>query len=213
MARTAAWLAFVCNCRSGLTGRPITSRSFVMNISVIGLGKLGAPLAAVMAYKGHTVIGVDTNPTFVMAINEGQTPVREPGLAEMIGQARARLSATDDYQRAIANSELTFIIVPTPSEPEGAFSLKYVLEAIKQIGKALRSKTGFHLAVLTSTVMPGATGNAILPALVEYSGKQCGRDFGLCYNPEFIALGSVIRNMLQPDFILIGESDTQSGDL
>ncbi|MGH9557968.1 MAG: nucleotide sugar dehydrogenase, partial [Bryobacteraceae bacterium] len=88
-----------------------------------------------------------------------------------------------------------------------------VLNAARKIGEALRKKSGWHLVVLSSTVMPGATGSELLPVLEEASGKRCGEDFGLCYNPEFIALGSVIRDMLQPDMILIGESDRRSGDL
>ena len=88
------------------------------------------------------------------------------------------------------------MIVPTPSEPEGGFSLKYVLGAAQAIGKALRTKDGFHLVVLTSTVMPGATGGDLLPALEGASGKRGGKDFGLCYSPEFISLGSVIRDLL-----------------
>ncbi len=184
-----------------------------MDISVIGLGKLGAPLAAVLAHKGHRVIGVDLDPRPVRLINQGQAPVFEPGLDELIKASRGRLSATDDYDLAIAQTDATFIIVPTPSDEQGGFSLRYVLAAAESIGKALHHKDRFHLVVLTSTVMPGATGGEVMPALEAHSGKRCGQDFGLCYNPEFIALGSVIRDMLNPDFILIGESDPRSGDI
>ena len=103
-------------------------------------------------------------------------------------------------------------MVPTPSESDGGFSMKYVLSAAEQIGAALRKKQAWHLVVLSSTVMPGSTGGTLLPALEAHSGKKCGVDFGLCYNPEFIALGSVIRDMLNPDMILIGESDARSGE-
>jgi len=184
-----------------------------VNISVIGLGKLGSPLAAVLASKGHTVIGVDLNEQFVLAVNNGKAPVIEPGLDEAMQKCHTRLSATTDCREAVSKTELTFVIVPTPSESSGGFSLKYVLSAAEAIGKALRDKDEFHVVVLTSTVMPGATENEVLPALEKHSGKQCGRDFGLCYNPEFIALGSVIHDMLNPDFVLIGESDPHSGDI
>lgn len=184
-----------------------------MNISVIGLGKLGSPLAAVLASKGHTVVGVDLNEQFINALNEGRSPVAEPGLDELVQRSQARLSATTDCEAAIEETEVSFIIVPTPSESDGEFSLKYVLSAAESIGRALQRKNEFHLVVLTSTVMPGATQNEVLPALEKYSGKYCGTDFGLCYNPEFIALGSVIHDMLHPDFILIGESDVHSGEM
>jgi UDPglucose 6-dehydrogenase len=183
-----------------------------MRLSIIGLGKLGAPMAAVMAHKGHTVVGVDINPAYVTAIQEGRSPVNEPGLAEMIRANRERLRATHDYDDAILATDATFIMVPTPSDPDGTFSLRFVLNAAERIGAALRKKKGWHLVVLSSTVMPGSTGEKLLPALETYSRKKCAEDFGLCYNPEFIALGSVIRDMLKPDMILIGESDQRSGD-
>lgn len=184
-----------------------------MRLSIIGLGKLGAPMAAVMADKGHTVIGVDLNPGAVNAVNQGRAPVNEPGLDELIRKNRERLSATTDYAEAIAKSEITFVIVPTPSEPDGSFSLRFVLASGEAIGHALRGRQGYHLVVLSSTVMPGSTGGSFMPALERASGKRAGEDFGLCYNPEFIALGSVIHDMLNPDMVLIGEYDTRSGDM
>src|SRR5438552_11672248 len=99
-----------------------------MRLSIIGLGKLGAPMAAVMAQKGNTVIGVDVSPAAVDAISHGKAPVNEPGLEELIANNRDRLSATIDYQQAVAETDATFIIVPTPSEADGTFSLRYVLE-------------------------------------------------------------------------------------
>lgn len=99
------------------------------------------------------------------------------------------------------------MIVPTPSGPDGRFSLTQVLDAVTPIGAALREKAGFHVVSLTSTVMPGDTAAGVLPALEKASGKKCGTDFGLCYNPEFIALGNVINGILYPGFLLIGESD------
>jgi UDPglucose 6-dehydrogenase len=184
-----------------------------MKLSIIGLGKLGAPMSAVMAHKGQTVVGVDVNTFFVDAINQGRPPVEEPRLAEMIRANKQRLSATQDYESAILATEVTFIIVPTPSGEDGKFSMRYVLAAAEKIGAALRKKAGWHLVVLSSTVMPGCTGSELVPALEQHSGKKCGVDFGVCYNPEFIALGSVINDMLKPDMILIGESDARSGKI
>jgi UDPglucose 6-dehydrogenase len=184
-----------------------------MRVSVIGLGKLGSSLAAVIAHKGHTVVGVDVNPEFVRQVNAGRAPVEETGLQSMIEGCRGRLSATLDTRQAVAETELTHVIVPTPSGPDGRFSLKHVLEAMALVGSALRDKASFHVVSLTSTVMPGHTESRIKPVLEEASGKRCGVDFGLCYNPEFIALGSVIHGLLHPDFLLIGESDARSGDI
>ena len=184
-----------------------------MKLSIIGLGKLGAPMAAVMAHKGHVVVGVDVNAAYVAAIQQGRAPLKETGLEEMIQANRERLSATMDCEEAVLATDVTFIIVPTPSDPDGTFSLRNVMIAAEKIGAALRKKESWHLVVLSSTVMPGATGGKLLPALEAHSGKKCGEGFGLCYNPEFIALGSVIRDMLNPDMILIGESDERSGEI
>ena len=182
-----------------------------MNISIIGLGKLGSPMQAVMAHKGHTVVGVDLNPGTVAAINSGRAAVKEPHLQEMIDGNRERISATHSYEEAVLATDVTMIMVPTPSGPDGRFLMTYVMSAAKEIGAALRKKAQWHLVVLSSTVMPGSTGGTLLPALEEFTGKKCGQGFGLCYNPEFIALGNVVHDMLNPDMILIGESDERSG--
>ncbi len=184
-----------------------------MRVSVIGLGKLGSPLAAVLASKGHEVIGVDLNPEFVRLLNEGRAPVQEPRLQELIDASQGRLRATVDVEEATLQSEISFVIVPTPSDAKGAFTNKYVIEAVTAIGKALRKMDSYHVVNITSTVMPGSMGGEIRRALESASGRIVGKDLGLCYNPEFIALGSVIRDMLLPDAILIGESDTRAGDL
>jgi UDPglucose 6-dehydrogenase len=182
-----------------------------MNLSVIGLGKLGAPLAAVLASKGHNVIGVDVNRDFVRLLAEGKAPVDEPGLQALVDAHRVRLSATTDFDEAIAGSDATFVIVPTPSDNQGGFSNKYVLSAMNAIGQALRRKSSYHVVTITSTVMPGSTGGEIRRALEAASGREVGKNVGLCYNPEFVALGTVVRDMTYPDMILIGESDPRAG--
>ena len=183
-----------------------------MKISIIGLGKLGAPMAAVMAHKGHTVVGVDVNPAFVAAIQEGRAPVNEPGLAEMIQANRERLSATSDCEEAILATDVTFIIVPTPSCTRWQVFDALCAERGGEHRRRPEQKKEWHLVVLSSTVMPGSTGGTLAAgAGRRIPARSCGEDFGLCYNPEFIALGSVIRDMLNPDMILIGESDERSG--
>lgn len=184
----------------------------MQTVSVVGLGKLGAPMAAVFAAKGYRVVGVDVHTPFVDAINAGRAPVDETDLQAWIDRSEGRLSATTDYAEAVAQSDMTFVIVPTPSTAEGDFSLEYVLQSMAAIGKALRGKDGYHCVVVTSTVMPGATDAVIRPALEQAAGRRVGAELGLCYSPEFIALGSVIHDMLNPDFILIGESDATAGD-
>lgn len=183
-----------------------------IRVCVIGLGKLGSPLAACLAAKGLTVMGVDNDPRKIDAINQGKAPVNEPGLAEMIGQAQGRLTATSDIEQAVVQTDITFIVVSTPSDPAGGFSLRYVEPVCQSIARALAKKTDYHLVCLTSTVMPGTTGGPVREMLEKTSGKRVGADFGLCYSPEFIALGSVIRDFLNPDMLLIGECDARAGD-
>lgn len=185
----------------------------VETVSVVGLGKLGAPLAAIMAAKGYRTIGIDVNEAMVAALNDGKAPVAEPQLQYHIDQGRARLSATSDYREAILASSVTFIVVPTPSDGKGVFTNRYVLGAIEKIGQALREKRGYHVVSIASTVMPGSCQGPLREALELHSGRAVGDGVGLCYNPEFIALGSVVRDMLNPDFILLGESDPRAGSM
>lgn len=180
-------------------------------LAVIGLGKLGAPMAAVFAAKRFNVVGVDVNPNFVAAVNDGRAPVEEPGLQAMFDQGRARLKATLSFEEAIIASDASFIIVPTPSEPDFFFTNKYVVDAVAEIGAVLRKTDRYHVVVVTSTVMPGSTGGPIREALEAASRRKVGETVGLCYSPEFIALGSVVRDMLRPDLTLIGESDARAG--
>src|SRR5438552_8812492 len=159
-------------------------RRMVSPISVIGLGKLGSPIAACLAARGFQVNAVDIDAQKVDAIGRGVSPVHEPGLAELLQESKGRLLATLDTDAAIRDSVATFIVVSTPSEADGGFSLRYAIPTCEAIGRALRNKDSYHLVVLTSTVMPGSTGGEIKSPLERASGKRCGPDFGLRYNPE-----------------------------
>ncbi len=181
--------------------------------SIIGLGKLGCSMAAAIASRGIDVIGVDISKEAVDAVNNGYAPVQETDLDTTIKANKTRIKATLSHTEAILNSSVSFVIVPTPSDERGAFSLQYAKWAFREIGQALAKKDGYHLVVLTSTVLPGSTRYGLQPILEQESGKKCGVDFGLCYSPEFIALGSIIENFLSPDFTLVGEFDQRSGDI
>jgi UDPglucose 6-dehydrogenase len=183
----------------------------IQTASVCGLGKLGACIAATLAARGFEVLGVDIDPEKVRKINAGLPPVEEPLLAETITAGRGRLRATQDYREAVA-TDVSFFIPPSPSLPDGSFSNEYLLRAMQPIAAAVREqgKKG-HLFVCSSTTTPGAMDQVLIPMLERETGGVCGRDFGVCYNPEFIALGNVINGLLEPDMVLIGESDPDSG--
>lgn len=168
-------------------------------------------MAAAIASRGLNVIGVDVNEQSIEAVNAGRAPVQETDLDTMIASNKERIRATASHEDAVLNSDISFVIVPTPSDERGAFSLQYAGWAFKEIGKALAKKKTYHNVVLTSTVLPGSTRQALIPILEKESGKRAGKDFGVCYSPEFIALGSIIRDFLNPDFTLIGELDEKAG--
>lgn len=181
-----------------------------MNISVVGLGKLGLCSAAYFASAGHKVIGVEKNTRFINELQNKRCPVDETGLAELLESCWDNFEVTSDVYSAVMNSDATLIIVPTPSGTDGRFSNEYLKIVLRDIAVAIRDKQTFHIVDVVSTVMPGSSDNVFKPLLEELSGKICGQDFGLVYNPEFIALGSVIRDFSSPDMVLLGASDGYS---
>ena len=183
----------------------------IQSASVFGLGKLGACIAATLAARGFEVMGVDIDAEKVGRINDGLPPVDEPLLAETIQAGRQRLRATTDPREA-AKTDVSFFIPPTGSLPDGSFSNEFLLKAMQPCAKALQAagKKG-HLFVCSSTTTPGACDAVLVPMIEKETGWTCGRDFGFCYNPEFIALGNVVNGLLEPDLVLVGESDPESG--
>ena len=184
----------------------------IKSVSVCGLGKLGACMAATFAARGFKTVGVDIDPEKIRKVNAGEPPVDEPLLAETIKEGRERLRATDDPSETVA-TDASFFIPPSPSLPDGSFSTEYLLKAMQPVAKAVRAagKKG-HIFVCSSTTTPGAVDSVLIPRLEKETGWKCGEEFSVCYNPEFIALGNVINGLLEPDMVLIGESDKRSGD-
>src|SRR2546422_10328813 len=183
----------------------------IKSVSVFGLGKLGSCIAATLAARGFDVLGVDIDGEKVRKLNDGIPPVEEPLLSETLAAGKGRIRATQDHREAVA-TDASFFIPPSPSLPDGSFSNEYLLKAMQPIAKAVREagKKG-HLFVCSSTTTPGAMDQVLIPMLEKETGGRCGADFGVCYNPEFIALGNVINGLLEPDMVLIGESDPESG--
>lgn len=179
-----------------------------MRILVAGLGKLGMPMACVFANADHQVVGLDCNENIIKEFQEGRCSVNETGLYDLFKRMRQRMEFTADYGEA-KYCDMSFVIVPTPSDMYGRFISKYVLGAVEKICENLGKN--YHNIVITSTVMPGTMENEIKPLVEKTSGRKVGKDIGVCYSPEFIALGSVIKNMQQPDSVLIGESDEIAG--
>jgi len=182
-------------------------------ISVVGLGKLGLCLAACFAERGFETLGLDVEERVVQAVNNGTSPIVEPGLQDLIGKLGGKqLRATLHHREAIENTDITVVLVSTPSNPDGSFSNRYVEAALRSLATAFReSKKRYHLFVISSTVMPGSTEEMFIPLIEQYSGKKLGQGFGVCYDPDFVALGDVIDGFLHPDLVVIGESDPEAG--
>ena len=180
-----------------------------MKISVFGLGYVGAVSCACLPELGHDVIGVDTNPLKIKMINDGQSPVVEEGINELIAAAvkSGKLWATNDVEHAVLNSDVSLVSVATPSNPNYSPNLTAVDEVIRSIGAVLRKKDGSHTIVLRSTVPPGTTVSRILPILLESSGRQIGHGLSLVFNPEFLREGSSVKDFHNPPQTVVGSLD------
>jgi GDP-mannose 6-dehydrogenase len=183
-----------------------------VKINIYGLGYVGSVSAACLAADGHDVCGVDIDKGKVDYINSGSSPVREPGLPELIasvvqsGNLRAAVTADD-------GADMSMVCVGTPSNENGSLCLDHLIRATEQIGEALATAKAYHLVCIRSTVLPGTIESVVIPKLEERSGKTAGRDFGVCMNPEFLREGSSIKDYRCPPFTIVGELDARSGDV
>ena len=180
-----------------------------MNISIFGLGYVGCVGAACCAKLGHYVIGNDIAENKVNLINQGRPTIIEAEIDELIKEAHEKklLEATMDSRDAVHRSEISFIAVGTPSSKEGHLNLAYIYAVARQIGEALRDKDTFHIIAIRSTVLPG-TNKKVGEIITEASGKECGKDFAIVSNPEFLREGSAVHDYMNPPFTLVG-SDSE----
>ena len=184
-----------------------------MKISIFGLGYVGCVGAACLAKLGHKVIGVDVNENKVRLINEGKPTIIEDGISELCAEAHAagRMSATTDVHEAVHNSDVSFIVVGTPSSKEGHLNLNYIYAVAQQIGEALKDKElkieGVkelrHIVAIRSTVLPG-TNEKVGEIIAQASGLVRGRDFTIVSNPEFLREGTSVKDYFNPPLTLVG---------
>lgn len=184
-----------------------------MKIAVVGTGYVGLTLGAGLALRGHDVRCIDVVREKVDKINSGVPPIYEEGLGEALQKTAGKnLSATTSIKEGCGGADIIFIAVGTPSRDDGSIDLRYIREAASQIGKYLRETKKYTVVCVKSTVVPETTEKTVLPLLEKYSGKKCGKGFGLAMNPEFLREGTALRDFLEPDRIVIGENDVKSGD-
>lgn len=176
-----------------------------VKISMFGLGYVGCVGAACLAKLGHHVIGNDVSENKVNLLNQGKPTIIEADIDELCKEAHDKrlLEATMDYHYAVHNSEISFIVVGTPSSKEGHLNLNYIYGVAKQIGEALRDKSDFHIVAIRSTVLPG-TNKKVGEIIAEASGKERGKDFTVVSNPEFLREGTAVQDYMNPPLTLIG---------
>jgi GDP-mannose 6-dehydrogenase len=185
-----------------------------MRISVFGLGYVGSVSAACLAAQGHTVVGVDVNPTKVELLSRGQAPVVEERIGELTAEvvASGALRATTDVAEAVRATEISLVCVGTPSAANGSLSTAYLERVAEEIGEVLAGLDRWHTVVFRSTMLPGTCTDLLIPILEKQSGRTAGVDFGVAVNPEFLREGSSVKDFFDPPKTVIGELDARSAD-
>ena len=177
-----------------------------MRISIFGLGYVGAVSLACLVRDGHDVVGVDVDPAKLDLIRAGKTPVVEEGMVDLMASvvASGRARVTADAREAVRDSEISLVCVGTPSAPNGSQDQSAMLAVARQIGEGIGAKSGGHVVVFRSTLVPGTVEAQLIPILEQASGRRHGRDFFACFQPEFLREGSAIRDYDKPPFTIVG---------
>ena len=181
----------------------------IPRVLVMGTGYVGLTTAVGLASRGIPAVAFEIDPEKRDMINSGEVPFFEPSLSDLLKESLQRGFHVSDR---IETSDITIITVGTPSRSDGSIDLTYVKSASEMLGRTLENKNDYHVVVVKSTVVPGTTENVVRPAVESCSRRSVGSDLGLVMNPEFLREGSAVKDMFEPDRIVIGESDTRAGD-
>ena len=184
------------------------------SISVIGLGYVGAVSMACLAHLGFRMIGVDVAAQKVQSIKEGRSPIVEERLEELLteGVENGLIDATQNLVAAVLDTDVTFLSVGTPTADDGSCDLTYVRQASRAIGQAIGMKESYHVVVLRCSVPPGTTLDVVTVEIETASGKKMGKDFGICFNPEFLREGVAVADFYAPPKTVIGANDPRAED-
>ncbi|MEP1209941.1 MAG: UDP-glucose/GDP-mannose dehydrogenase family protein [Rhizobiaceae bacterium] len=185
------------------------------SISIIGLGYVGAVSAACLAGFGHRVVGCDVDAIKADQIARGESPIHEKGLGDLLskGVEQELISATTDVATAVADTDITFLSVGTPTSEDGGCDYRYIISAAKAIGEGLRRKSSYHVVVMRCSIPPATTMEIMVPEIEAASGLKMGRDFGVCFNPEFLREGTAIEDFDNPPKTVIGANDERAAEL
>lgn len=183
-----------------------------MKIAIFGMGYVGCVSAVCFSNEGHEVVGVDTNKNKVELINKGVSPIVEEIIPEKLKEVveLRKLKADTDADRAINETDVAFVCVGTPSKENGDLELNYIENVSKDIGESIKNKNKYYTVIFRSTVLPGTTETIAIPILEKYSGKKVGKDFGVCFCPEFLREGTSYKDFYNPPKTVIGSNDTKS---
>ncbi|MGL4395034.1 MAG: nucleotide sugar dehydrogenase, partial [Hyphomicrobium sp.] len=183
-------------------------------ISVIGLGYVGAVSMACLSHLGFRMVGVDVSREKVQAISEGRSPIVEERLGDLLqdGVKTGHITATQNLVAAVLETNVTFLSVGTPTSKDGGCDFTYVRQASRAIGQAIAMKSDYHVVVLRCSVPPGTTLDVVVPEVEMASGKKLGRDFGVCFNPEFLREGVAVADFFAPPKTVVGASDKRAED-
>lgn len=182
-----------------------------MKIAIFGMGYVGCTAAACLIEQGHHVLGIDPSPAKVEALAAGQSPIREPGVDERLarGHAEGRLEAATEIGDGLHDCAIAIVCVGTPSGPEGAHNMSYIVQVSRQIAQAVDRGRATPLTVtFRSTMRPGTTDQLIAPIFRGVLGDAADRAVELTYNPEFLREGTAVHDYFHPPKIVIG---TMSG--
>jgi GDP-mannose 6-dehydrogenase len=184
-------------------------------VCVVGLGYVGAVSCACLCDLGHRVVGVDIDKAKIELIGSGKSPIHERDLEEILtkGVEDALLTTTDDLVQAVLDTDVTFLSVGTPTAEDGGCDFRYIEAAAQSIGRALAQKDDYHVVVLRCSVPPGSTLDVMVPIIAEFSGKEVGKDFGICFNPEFLREGVAIDDFRNPPKTVVGAIDDRSAQV
>jgi GDP-mannose 6-dehydrogenase len=177
-----------------------------VEISIFGLGYVGAVSLACLARDGHRVVGVDVDQAKLDLIASGRTPVVEEGMVQLMADvvASGRVSVSADARTALLQTEISLVCVGTPSAPNGSQDQTAMVRLVRDLGSAMREKEATHVFVFRSTLVPGTVEDVLRPILEAASGKKEGVDFHVCYQPEFLREGSSIRDYDKPPYTIVG---------
>lgn len=183
-----------------------------MNLAIIGTGYVGLTTGTCFAEVGHNVVCVDNNQSKVEMLQEGRVPIFEPDLEEMIQSnvSAGRLSFTTDLAKAVQESEIIFIAVPTPPHDDGSVDLSYIEAVSHEIADVLTPEIGYRIVVDKSTV-PVSTGSKVYQVIARYAKGDV--DVDVVSNPEFLREGSAVADLMNPDRVVIGADSQRAMDL